>query len=91
MKGFLFSIEALFSMAIIVLAIGIVQYNTTQTPTNEPAILLQNQNNQLTTLYFNLPQTNSDPTTTNQYCAKIIQYDTSTKIVNSKSICRGIK
>jgi len=88
MKGFLFSIEALFAMIIIISAITIVQYGTIQTPTNEPAVLFQNQNAQLTTLYFNLPGTNPTTTSTTQYCTTIEKYSPATKSFIDTNVCK---
>jgi len=91
MKGFLFSAEALLSLSVIILALLIVQYEPTQISTNENAIIFQNQNTQLTTLYFNLPERTSDINSTNEYCAKIARYSPITKAYYDTNVCRGIR
>jgi len=91
MKGFLFSTEALFAMSIIILTLGIVHYETTQTTTSGQAILFENQNAQLITLYFNIPSSSADASATNQYCSKVEKYSTVTKTFFDTNVCRGIR
>ncbi len=91
MKGFLFSAEALLSLSVIILALLIVQYEPTQITNNETANIFQNQNSQLTTLYFNLPASTNDVNSVNQYCAKIERYSVVTKTYYDTNVCRGIR
>jgi cell division protein FtsL len=91
MKGFLFSIEALLSVALIITALTIVQYETNQPQNTAETISLQTQSTQLSSIYFNLPSNTPSATDNTQYCTSIESYSRTTKNFVEKKICRGIK
>ena len=87
----MFSIEAFFAVAIIILAIGIFAYNASanEVTTNNTQIQSQAQGQMM--LYFNWAQKNPNYNSIEQYCKKIITFNYATKSLIDKNSCLVIK
>ena len=86
-KGFMFSIEALCAVSIILLALGIFAYSTTtnETKTNNTQIKLQAEKQMV--LYFNRTADAQNGTAKEQYCTKIVTYEAGSLPI--KTTCEG--
>jgi hypothetical protein len=90
MKGFMFSIEALATMAVILLTLSF--YYVAETPNNETQKLeLQHQSDKAMMIYFNEKTSTPNADTNQQYCGKINYYNPIKKKTEEKQTCRGIK
>ncbi len=91
MKGFMFSIEGLFSITIILLVLSIIALNAPMKQTETNMLEMKLQSTKQTTMYFNLGEKTNDINAITQYCAKTYKYDTFAKIVIEKTVCEGVK
>ncbi|MFA6268786.1 MAG: hypothetical protein WCW13_03865 [archaeon] len=91
MKGYLFSTEVLFTMAIVILATSTLWYSSTLTQQNTSFLELQNQSAASEALYFNLNPSPGDNSATTQYCTTITTYSNETKQLFTKLNCRWVK
>ena len=88
-KGFLFSIEAIMSVALVLTAIGLVAYSSYYWAPQDTFIKELTQADAAGMLYFNNSPISLDYNNTT--CEKIVYYDTTTKSVKEKTTCRGYK
>jgi len=95
MKGFLFSIDSLISIGLIILA-ATTLWVTISEKTNTQTISAGVQNLEIMTLYFNEPAIENVTTNQNQKCEELNYYDsnltksTGTQTISKKTICEGI-
>jgi hypothetical protein len=90
MKGFMFSIEALMAVSIVIMATTMIWYSTTLVEQETNNIYLEQQSQKILTIYFNLPSQQSNPNNYLQYCGESIQYSSETKEFFEKTICVGV-
>jgi len=86
-KGFMFSIEALLSITLVIAALVILNYSFTTAGIDNDATLIRAQAAGATAFYYNEPAL--APTTNTSFCANIGNYNPTTKTLGSKQICRG--
>lgn len=95
MKGFMFSIDSLISIGLILLA-ATTLWVTISEKTNTDTISADLQNLEIITLYFNEPAKENVITNQNQKCEELNYYDsnlaktTGTQTMSKKNICEGI-
>ena len=90
MKGFMFSIEALFAVAIVILAIGVFAYGAASNEMTSNNTQIQSQAQGQMMLYLNWVESPSS-TAKEQYCENITYYDFSTNLLKDKASCWWIK
>ena len=91
MKGFLFSIEALFTVAVIIAVISIFWSINSAPLSPQNPLMIQVQSNGATTQYFDLNATQETLTAQTQVCEKIIYYDYQAKAAAEKDVCGAIE
>jgi|GEM_PF-1609672 len=91
MKGFIFSIEAIAALVIVITIMGTLFFATGNYIQKTNTLEIQAQSQEASTLYFNLPGESVSTNTQQQYCAKITTYVPDTKVLSDKIICRWIK
>ncbi len=95
MKGFLFSIDSLISIGLILLA-ATTLWITISEKTNTQTISAELQNIEIMTLYFNQPAKENNLTTQNQKCEELNYYDSNltkkmgNQTMSKKNVCEGI-
>ncbi len=87
MKGFIFSIEALFSISILIVALVILGTPIIGENENNEYLIIQSQGSATNSFYFNEIPTSGELTT--QYCVKIIYYENNE--LKDKTFCEGIE
>ena len=90
MKGFMFSIEALLTVSVVILATTMLWYSGTLLQQETKNIQIQQQSEEILTIYFNLNSKQPDQSTYTQYCGKAISYASATKQFYDKNICKGV-
>ena len=91
MRGFIFSLEALATIAIVLLVCSIFFYTQTNQNQSTTHLEIKNQSTAATSIYFNLPEKLQDPNAETQYCTKITNYYAEQKQLFEKTICGGSK
>jgi len=89
MKGFIFSIEALAAISIVMLALGIFAYSASLSQEKTNNTQIQSQADKQMMLYFNETANTPNPTAKEQYCTKIVYCVASspTPILDYKTYC----
>jgi len=90
MKGFMFSIESFMAVSVVILATTMLWYSSTLIQQETNNIQIQQQSEEMRTIYFNLPPQQSNPSNYIQYCGKVISYESATKQFYDKNICIGV-
>jgi hypothetical protein len=91
MKGFMFSIEGIASLVIVLLALSMIALNAPVKQSETNMLELKMQSSKQMTMYFNLNEKSNDVNAITQYCTKVTKYDTFTKKVIDKNVCEGMK
>jgi hypothetical protein len=91
MKGFLFSIEALFTIAVIILITSTLYYAGAYQQKETTPFELQNQSDAAMTMYFNTPTQQGVITSEIQYCTKVSVYKSTVNAMQDKNVCRWVK
>ncbi len=91
MKGFIFSIEAIATLMIVLTILSTLYFSTGNYIQKTNALQIQAQSQEAAALYFNLPGQVVTSDTQQQYCSKITIYVPATKVFSDKIICRWIK
>ncbi|VVB74285.1 Uncharacterised protein [uncultured archaeon] len=91
MKGFIFSIEAIAALMIVLTIMGTLYFSTGNYMQKTNTLELQAQSQEASALYFNLPGQAVISNTQQQYCSKITVYVPDTKALSDKILCRWIK
>lgn len=91
MRGFMFSIEAMSAVAIIIIALGIFAYSTgtSHNPLHNKEIEAQSESTM--GMYFNLPAVASNPSSLEQNCTQIVKYNYTSMSITSKNFCKVIQ
>jgi hypothetical protein len=91
MRAFMFSLEALITIVIVLLACGVFFYAQTNQLQSTTHTEIKNQAASATSIYFNLNQVNQDPSAETQYCTRINTYNLNVKQLIDKNICGGTR
>jgi len=91
MKGFIFSIETIAALMIVLTIFSTFYFSTGNYIQKTNILQIQAQSQEAAALYFNLPAQSIDSNTQQQYCSKITVYVTQTKAFSDKTLCRWIK
>jgi len=91
MKGFMFSVDALLSIAVVIAVLALFAQTTTQETNSLSLIQIQQQSDAMMTLYFDQNGLNPDFNSITQSCGTINYYNKLSNSLETKNICRGIK
>jgi len=91
MKGFIFSIEAVMALAIVLIVLGTFYFSTGNYIPRTNTLQIQMQSDEATALYFNEPGQSPQIDANQQYCAKISVYVPASKSFSDKTLCRWAK
>ena len=83
----MFSIEAIASMALVILALGIFAYSSTIVPVEAKNMLIQSQAQAKMIVYFKIPFSTANPDVKEQYCEKAVTYVYATKTLLDNNAC----
>jgi Tfp pilus assembly protein PilV len=86
-SGAMFSVEALMMISVLILAVITLGFTSSSPSNNTKNIEIANQSEKAIMLYFNLPQTNSNPDSNIQYCGQIESFNTDSKQLSEKTKC----
>ena len=88
-KGFMFSIEAIMSVALVLSVMGLIAYSSYYIEPQDNSLRLMTQADSAGMLYFNGPTVSLDYN--NTVCEKIVYYNITSKTIGDKNACRGYK
>ena len=86
-KGFMFSIEAMISMVLVLSALGLIAYSSSYGEMDNGQIRILAQAGAAESMYFGTAPLAKDYN--NLLCEKIAYYDRVAKKVSERSSCRG--
>ncbi|MDD4250645.1 MAG: hypothetical protein PHX27_00455 [Candidatus ainarchaeum sp.] len=89
MKGFIFSIEMILTIIILLSTLIIIGTNTNQYTNQNNNFLTNIQSNQTNSIYYQATHTNIDKN--NLFCNKIILYNVTTQTFKKNIICEGFE
>ena len=91
MKGFIFSIEAIAVLSILLVVLGMLYFSTASYVQKTGTLQIQAQSDEAAALYFNKPGQTASTDAQQQYCAKITVYVPGAKVFSDKTLCRWMK
>lgn len=88
MKGFIFSTEAIASLVIVILVLGVFSYSSNTQIVDGGTKQIHAQANEVTGIYFNLNYADKNSLSPQQYCTTAAAYNYTQKKILDTNSCR---